>query len=140
MAFRLSDLIIAGFFMNPRRFSTHGRLLLRGAETPVAFELTGAPCPVLCGRTLEFEVPENDRDASDKDRRLAAEFKPYQIGVTGKMTAERKVRTFDCSIEDVCSDSEGSGAFRPLIGTGWVQNFCTSDYRKRCREADPLPE
>jgi hypothetical protein len=100
MAFRLSDLIIAGFFVNPHRFSTHGRLLLRGAEMPVAFELTGAPCADLGGRTLEFEVPENDHEASDKDRRLATEFKPHQIGVTGDMTAERKVRTFDCSIEE----------------------------------------
>lgn len=92
--------------MNPSRFSTHGRLLLRGAEMPVAFELTGAPCPDLCGRTLEFEVPGNDHEASDEDRRLAKLFRPHQIGVPGEMTIERKVRTFDCSIEEFTRRSE----------------------------------
>jgi hypothetical protein len=100
MAFRLGDVIVAGFFMNSRNFSTHGRLLLRGAEMPVSFELTGNPCPDLRGKKLEFEVPENDRAPSDEDRRLAAAFKPMQIGVTGEMTAGRKVRTFDCSFEE----------------------------------------
>lgn len=67
---------------------------------PVAFELTGDPDPDLRGRKLEFEVPGNDRAASDEDRRLAAAFKPLQIGVTGEMTAGRKVRTFECSVEE----------------------------------------
>ena len=86
--------------MNSRRFSTHGRLLLRGAEMTVAFELTGDPDPDLRGRRFEFEIPENDREASDEDRRVVAGFKPLQIGVTGEMTAGRKVRTFDCSFEE----------------------------------------
>ena len=80
MALRLDDIVIAGFFMNSHRFSTHGRLLR--------------------GQKLEFEVPANDREASDEDRRLAATLKPLQIGVTGEMTAGRKVRTFDCSFEE----------------------------------------
>ena len=92
--------------MNPSRFSTHGRLLLRGGEMPVSFELTGAPCPDLRGRTLEFEVPENDHEASDEDRRAAAGIRPLQIGVTGEMTAERKVKTFDCSVEEFVRRSE----------------------------------
>ena len=100
MAFRLDDLVVAGFFKNSRRFSTHGRLLLRGAEMPVVFELTGSPSPDLCGRTLEFEVPANDRVPSDEDRRLVAAFRPHQVGVTGEMTMARKGRTFDCSFEE----------------------------------------
>ena len=106
MAFRLSDLVIAGFFMNPHRFSTHGRLLLRGGEMAVAFELTGNPSPDLLGGKLEFEVPENDREPTDEDRRIAAAFKPLQIGATGEMTAERKVKTFDCSFEEFNRRSE----------------------------------
>lgn len=96
----MSDIVIAGFLVNSHRLSTHGRLLLRGAETPAMFELTGAPDADLRGRKLEFEVPGNDRDASDEDRRLAAEFKPHQIGATGEMTTARMVKTFDCSIEE----------------------------------------
>jgi hypothetical protein len=100
MAFRLDDHVIAGFFMNSHRFSTHGRLLLRGGEMTIAFELTGGPCPDLQGRKIEFEVPGNDHEPSDEDRRLAAALKPYQIGVTGEMTMGRKVKTFECSFEE----------------------------------------
>jgi hypothetical protein len=100
MAFRLSDLVIAGFFMNSRRFSTHGRLLLRGGEMTYAFELTGDPSPDLRGRRMEFEVPGNDRPASEEDRRLVSGFKPLQIGPTGEMTAKLKRRIFDCSEEE----------------------------------------
>jgi hypothetical protein len=106
MAFRLSDLVTAGFFMNSRRYSTHGRLLLRGGEMVVAFELTGDPSPDLRGRKLEFEVPENDREPSDEDRRLAKEFRPHQIGPTGEITAAQKVRVFDCSAEEFMRRSE----------------------------------
>jgi len=106
MAFRLSDLVVAGFFMNSHRNSTHGRLLLRGGEMVIAFELTGAPSPDLRGRKLEFEVPGNDREPSDEDRRLVAQFHPQQIGPTGKMTAARKVRVFDCSTEEFLRRSD----------------------------------
>jgi hypothetical protein len=106
MAFRLSDLVIAGFFMNTAPYSTHGRLLLRGGEMPVAFELTGDPSPDLRGRKLEFEVPGNDHEPSDEDRRLVAQFRPHQIGPTGEMTAARKVKVFDCSVEEFIRRSE----------------------------------
>lgn len=106
MAFRLSDLVIAGFFMNSRRFSTHGRLLLRGGEMTYAFELTGDPSPDLLGRKLEFEVPGNDREPTDEDRRLAAQFRPLQIGTTGEMTATLKRKIFDCSTEEYLRRSE----------------------------------
>jgi len=106
MAFRLSELVIAGFFMNSTGYCTHGRLLLRGGEMAVAFELTGDPSPDLRGRKFEFEVPGNDREPSDEDRRLVARFKPHQIGPTGEMTAARKVRVFDCSVEEFLRRSE----------------------------------
>ena len=106
MAFQLSDLVVAGFFMNSHRYSTHGRLLLRGGEMTYAFELTGDPSPDLRGRKLEFEVPGNDREPTDEDRRLVAQFKPLQIGPTGEMTAARKARVFDCSVEEFLRRSE----------------------------------
>jgi hypothetical protein len=106
MAIRLSNIVLAGFFMNSQRYSTHGRLLLRGGEMAVAFELTGDPSPDLRGRKFEFEVPGNDREPSDEDRRLVAQFKPFQIGPTGEMTAARKVKVFDCSVEEFARRSE----------------------------------
>jgi len=106
MAFRLDDSIIAGFIKNAHRFSTHGRLALRGGEMPIMFELTGSPSPDLCGRTFEFEVPQNIREASEEDKRLAAGLRPIQVGVTGEMTAERMVRTFECSPEEFIRRSE----------------------------------
>jgi hypothetical protein len=38
-------------------------------------------------------------------------------------------------IEEVCASE---GHFRPLVGTGWVQNFCTSDYCKQCMGDDTV--
>jgi len=38
-------------------------------------------------------------------------------------------------IEEVCVEA---GHYRPLIGTGWVQNFCTSDYCKKCSGEDSV--
>jgi hypothetical protein len=106
MAFRLGDLVIAGFFYNSRPFSVHGRLLLRGCEMPVLVELTGDPAEDLRGRGFEFEVPRNDRPPTDEDRERAMAFRNQQIGPVGEMTASQKRKTFDCSVEEFYRRSE----------------------------------
>jgi hypothetical protein len=100
MAFRLDDLVIAGFFCHSRRFSFHGRILLRGCEDPILVELTGDPAEDLRGRSFEFEVPRNDRPPTDADRERVARFRNQQIGPVGEITAARKRKTFEGSAEE----------------------------------------
>ncbi|EDY16408.1 hypothetical protein CfE428DRAFT_6027 [Chthoniobacter flavus Ellin428] len=106
MAFRLDDLVIAGVFYNTRPFCVHGRLLLRGEETPILVELTGIPAEDLRGRGFEFEVPRNDRPATDDDRARVAQFRNQQIGAVGTMTAALKRKTVDGSTDELNRRSE----------------------------------
>jgi hypothetical protein len=101
MAFRLDDLIIAGFFCHSRQFSFHGRILLRGCEDPILVELTGDPAEDLRGRMFEFEVPRNDRPPTDEDRKRARAFNNQQIGPVGEITAARKQKTLDVPVEEI---------------------------------------
>ena len=101
MAFRIGDLVLAGVFCHSSPYSVHGHLVLRGSEEPYMFELTGAPAADLRGRSFEFSVPANDREPSDDDRKLATAFAAQQIGSTGDMTAARRVKTFNCPLEDI---------------------------------------
>lgn len=92
MAFRLSDYVTGGIVINRGRYSTHGRLGLRGFEGVLHFELTGYPAADLLNKTIEFEVAENDREASPEDVRALEGLKCQQIGATGEMTAIKPVR------------------------------------------------
>lgn len=105
MTFRLNDLVIAGALYHRRPSCVHGRILLRGCNTPCLLELTGAPAEDVRGRSFEFEVPENDRPATHEDRERVARFKNQQVGPCGEMTAARQVMTFDGSTEEFCRRS-----------------------------------
>ena len=59
--------------INKDRYSTHGQLVLRGLPCAVRFELTGYPEPDLRGQRIEFDVPDNDREATPEDIRALAE-------------------------------------------------------------------
>jgi hypothetical protein len=100
MAFRLEDFVIAGVIYHMHPLCVHGRLLLRGRETPILVELTGAPSDDLRGRSFEFEVPQNDRPPTDEDRERLARFCDQQIGPVGDMTASRRRKSFDCTVEE----------------------------------------
>ncbi len=90
MAFRLSDLIISGEFHHSRPYCWHGRIVVRGDETPIHVELTGRPCSDLRNRSFAFEVPQNDRLVTESDRKRVKEFANQQIGITGEITAARR--------------------------------------------------
>jgi hypothetical protein len=106
MAFRLEDFVIAGVIYHIHPLCVHGRLVLRGRETPILVELTGAPSEDLRGRSFEFEVPQNDRTPTDEDHRLLARFCDQQIGPVGDMTAALRRKTFDCSVEEFIRRSD----------------------------------
>jgi hypothetical protein len=136
MAFRLNDLVIAGFFCHSRRLSFHGRLLLRGCEDPVLVELTGDPMEDLRGRSFEFEIPRNDRPPTDEDRKRAAIFRNQQVGAVGEMTAARKRKTFDCSVEEFYRRSE-LGEPPPVR---WCQCLYLEWYSQNGRVVIEVPE
>lgn len=96
MAFRLADLVLGGSLYHSGPHRIHGRIYLRGRESPIMIELTGAPSKDLVGRNFEFEVEANDRPPTDEDRERAAQVKNQQIGPTGEMTAARLVKSCDC--------------------------------------------
>lgn len=112
MAYRLNDAVICGELINTRRNSVHGWLGLRGCDRPLKFELTGNCDPDLVGRHIRFEVPglperaEQDvstgSDSEILERLQLKGLAWFQIGVTGTMTADRRVKTADCSVEELC--------------------------------------
>src|SRR3954467_12478192 len=91
MAFRLSDYVTGGFVINKGKYSTHGRLGLRGYPHVVMFELTGYPAADLMGKHIEFDVPENDREPTPEDVAALASFKDRHIGPTGCLSAEHQL-------------------------------------------------
>ncbi len=103
MAWRLSDIVVCGEIYNTRKNSVHGALGLRGCERPVSLQLTGNCDPDLAGRSFRFEVresPMSETRSTSEAEMDESHFAWQQIGPTGTMTADRKVRAFDCSIEE----------------------------------------
>jgi hypothetical protein len=100
MAVRLGDRVVCGEIFNTSYYSVHGWIQLRGRDQPIILQLTGNCEPDLAGRHIRFETPTPDAppqsdpaeaDASDLDF-LATQ----QIGPTGTMTADRRVKVADC--------------------------------------------
>ena len=112
MAFRLGELVVCGEIFNTRKNSVHGWFGLRGIDRPLKLELTGNCDPDLAGRHFRFEAPEPTgnqpedppgESEEEKIERLNLKgFAWFQIGVTGTMTADRRVKTADCSVEELC--------------------------------------
>jgi len=103
MALRLAEIVVSGEIYNTRKNSVHGVLEFRGCDRPVSIQLTGNCDPDLAGRGFRFEVRERPsreiRSTNEQDLNQQR-FAWMQIGSTGTMTADRKVRDFDCSIEE----------------------------------------
>jgi hypothetical protein len=98
MASRVQDHVLYGELYNTRRYSTHGRIAIRGWEMPLAIELTGDCGPDLKGKAFRFEAAPLPEDELAALQPLGKSFQPHQIGPTGTMTAERWVKTFTCSV------------------------------------------
>jgi hypothetical protein len=99
MAYRIQDHVLFGELYNTRRYSTHGRIAIRGWEMPLMVELTGDCGPDLQGKAFRFEarpLPDDELAALEPLKG----FQPHQIGPTGTMTAERWVKDFACPISE----------------------------------------
>ncbi|MBU0678403.1 MAG: hypothetical protein KJ626_09815 [Verrucomicrobia bacterium] len=93
MAWRLDRSVIRGEIDNREKGRVKGRIWLTGCDEPVRLNLTGNCGRDLAGCFMQFENP-------DPRPGEHVELSPEQKGVVGGMTASRKVRVLDVSVEE----------------------------------------
>jgi hypothetical protein len=94
MAWRIHESVIRGEIDNRVRDQVTGRIWMVGLNEPVTLELKGNPWRDLAGHRLTFT------NADPKPGTLAGFFQ-VQKGVVGDMTASRKVKVPEVSIEEL---------------------------------------
>ena len=94
MAWRIEESLIRGELDNRIRGRVTGRLWFTGRPEPVVLELKGNPWRDLAGHVLRFTNPEPK--AGD-----LGSFASLQRGVTGDITASRKVKVPDCTMDEL---------------------------------------
>jgi len=95
MAFRIEKAAVRGELSNEERGVVTGRIWLAGRKEPLRLRLRGDCLRDLAGCTVRFTNPRPAADPS------MAALSPEQNGVTGEMTASRKVRQPDVSDQEV---------------------------------------
>ena len=101
MAIRLGSLVIDGQLRNTSKNSVRGQVRLRGMEQVLVLELTGNCDPDLAGRHVRFQArPDRTQHEDPSDAPDLSTFSWRQIGPTATMTANHKVRIFDCSTQE----------------------------------------
>lgn len=94
MAWRIDEQVLRGEIDNRTPGRVIGKIWFVGREEAVELELVGNPWRDLAGHVLKFTNP----DAKPGDgSRLSA----YQEGIVGDMTASRKVKIPECSMEEL---------------------------------------
>ena len=94
MAWRIDEQVIRGEIDSRTRDRVTGRIWFVGREEPVVLDLAGNPYRDLAGHVLRFTNPDpKPGDLSGLD--------PLQSGVTGDITASRKVRVPECSMDEL---------------------------------------
>jgi hypothetical protein len=94
MSWRIDEQVIRGEIDNRSPGKTTGTLWLAGASEPIRLHLDGNPWADLAGHLLRFTNPQPVATGS-------AMLDADQSGLVGDMTASRKVRVPDCSIEEM---------------------------------------
>jgi hypothetical protein len=94
MAWRIDEQVIRGEIDNRTPGVVIGKIWLIGRDEPVDLKLTGNPWRDLAGHVLKFTNP-NPKPGYESD------LVSFQKGTTGDMTASRKVRIPDCSMDEM---------------------------------------
>ncbi len=94
MAWRIDEQVIRGEIDNRTRGHVRGRIWLVGREQPVLLELDGNPWRDLAGHVLRFSNPEPKAGNLDG-------FTEMQAGAAGDITASRKVKVPDCTMDEL---------------------------------------
>ncbi|HEY9249124.1 MAG TPA: hypothetical protein VIO38_08335, partial [Rariglobus sp.] len=97
MAWRIEEFLIRGEVDNRVRGRVTGRLWFTGREEPVVLELEGNACRDVAGQVLRFTNPEPKPARAE----AWAHFPAVQRGVVGDITASRKVKVPDCSMDEL---------------------------------------
>src|SRR5713226_868271 len=90
MAWRIHDCVRKGEIDNRRRGHVDGKIWLVGRDEPVTLDLSGNCSRDLAGCVVRFKNPRA-KSAPEEHFDLA----PKQTGVSGEITASRKIRVFD---------------------------------------------
>jgi hypothetical protein len=101
IAWRLNHSIVRGEIDNRTRDRVTGKLWLVGREFPILLTLAGNASRDIAGCLLTFENPTPRAEDSTA-------LSPVQMGTTGDITASRKVRVLDISINEAL-DRIGKG-------------------------------
>ncbi len=97
MAWRIEESLIKGEVDNRVRGRVTGRLWFMGRDEPVVLELAGNAWRDLAGHLLRFTNPDpKPARPGEWDN-----FPLAQRGVTGDITASRKVKVPDCSMDEL---------------------------------------
>ena len=94
MAWRIEEQVVRGEIDNRTRGRVTGKIWLVGRDEAVELELEGNPWRDLAGHFLKFTNPEA-KPGTGSD--LAA----YQQGSVGDMTASRKVKVPECTMDEL---------------------------------------
>ncbi|MEO5713406.1 MAG: hypothetical protein ABIT37_07945 [Luteolibacter sp.] len=94
MAWRIEEQVVRGEIDSRTRGRVVGKIWLAGRDEAVELELEGNPWRDLAGHILKFSNP----DAKPGD---ASGLSSYQQGKAGDMTASRKVKIPDCTMDEL---------------------------------------
>jgi hypothetical protein len=94
MAWRIEEQVLRGEIDNRTPGRVVGKIWLVGREEPVDLELEGNPWRDLAGHVLRFTNP-------DPQPGIGSDLASWQQGMAGDMTASRKVRIPDCTMEEL---------------------------------------
>ena len=94
MAWRIEELVVKGEIDNRERGRVTGRIWLVGRDEPMVLELKGNAWRDLAGHLLKFTNP--NPQAGDLKGLCA-----YQEGMAGDITASRKVKVPECTMEEL---------------------------------------
>lgn len=107
MAWRIEESLIKGEVDNRVRGRVTGRLWFTGRDEPVVLELAGNAWRDLAGHVLRFTNPEPKPVGAGEWERFPA----VQRGVVGDITASRKVKVPDCSMDELMEYFEAKKPF-----------------------------
>lgn len=108
MAWRIDEQLIRGEIDNRTRGRVTGRLWFIGRADPVVLELEGNAWRDVAGHLLRFTNPAPK--ASEREGQLDG-FAAEQRGVVGDITASRKVKVPDCSMDELMAYIEAGEKF-----------------------------
>ena len=107
MAWRIEETLIRGEVDNRVHGRVTGRLWFTGRDKPVVLELEGNAWRDVAGHVLRFTNPApKPARAGEWDH-----FPAVQRGVVGDITASRKVKVPDCSMDEVMEFSKAKKPF-----------------------------